>query len=74
MAKTKKEDVREEIKKDNQFEMVKLLMTRALELREGARPLIDISEYKKPILDSDYYKIAKLEYEQGKLDLELVDN
>lgn len=71
MAK-KKEVVSEEIRKENQFEDVKLLMTRALELREGAKPLIDLSDYKKPILDSDYYKIAKMEYEQGKIDLELV--
>ncbi len=55
----------------NKFEKTRLLTARALELEKGAKPLVNISEFKKPILSKDYIKIAEKEWEEGKLDLEI---
>lgn len=56
---------------NNKFEMTRLLSARALELENGAKPLVDISEFPEPILSKDYVNIALKEYEEGKLDLEI---
>ena len=58
-------------KKLNKFELTRLLSARARELEAGAKPLVDISEFEKPILSKDYIKIAKKELKEGKLDLEI---
>jgi len=58
-------------KKLNKFELTRLLSARARELEAGAKPLVDISEFKKPVLSKDYIKIAEKELKEGKLDLEI---
>ena len=58
-------------KKLNKFEMTRLLSARARELEAGAKPLVDISEFEKPILSKDYIRIAEKEFKEGKLDLEI---
>ena len=57
----------------NKFEKTRLLSSRALELSKGAQPLIDLKKEKLSItLSRDLIKIAQLEYDQGLLELEIV--
>lgn len=60
--------------KINKFEMTRLLSARALELAEGDKPKIKVPKEMKNVLSQDYVKIAEMEYDQGKLDLELYRN
>ncbi len=53
------------------FELTRLLSARALELEKGAKPRVDISEFKKPLLSKDYIKIAEKELREGKLELDI---
>ncbi len=55
----------------NKFEKSRLLGSRALELSKGAQPLVDV-EGLNILLSRDLIKIAQLEYEQGKLDLQVL--
>ena len=56
----------------NKFEKTRILSARALEIANGAKPNIDIDLKDK--LNRDYVKIAEMELEQGKLDLEIYKN
>lgn len=61
-----------EEKKLNKFERTRLFSARALELANGAKPKFDLEEFgMEAILDRDFIKVAKKEYELGLLDLEL---
>lgn len=55
----------------NKFEKSRLLGARALELSKGAEPLVDI-EGLNVLLSRDLIKIAQMEFDQGKLDLEIL--
>ena len=56
----------------NKFEKTRILSARALEIANGAKPKIDIDLKGK--LNRDYVKIAEMELEQGKLELEIYKN
>ena len=63
-----------EHKELNKFEKSRLLGARALELSKGAEPLVDIKKEEiETLLSRDLIKIAQLEFEQGKLDLEIIN-
>lgn len=55
----------------NKFEKSRLLGARALELSKGAQPLVDV-EGLNILLSRDLIKIAQLEFDQGKLDLQVL--
>ena len=62
----------------NKFEYTRLLSSRAAELENGAKIKISKKDIKEKlcldenkILSKDYVKIAKEEFYQGKLDLEI---
>lgn len=58
----------------NKFEKTRLLSSRALELSKGATPKIDLEKENLQItLSRDLIKIAEMEYEQGLLELEIVE-
>lgn len=57
-------------KKLNKFERTRILSMRALELAEGAKPKVDISEM-NVILTPDYVRVAEKEFNEGVLDLEI---
>ena len=56
-------------KRLNKFEETKLLASRALELSKGAKPKVNLKE--EELKKLSYYEIAKLELEEGVLDLEI---
>lgn len=63
-----------ETKKLNKFEMSRLLGARALELSKGAKPKIDVEKEGLNIfLSRDLVKVAKIEFEQGLLDLKVIN-
>jgi len=57
-------------KKLNKFEEARLFSARAIEISDGDKPKIKVTK-KKATLNQDYIKIAKEEYETGKLELEI---
>ena len=57
------------MEKLNKFEKARLLSARALELAQGDKPKVKVSKGVK--ISKDYVKIAREEYEKGKLDLEV---
>lgn len=60
-------------KKLNKFEKARLLSSRALELSKGAVSKIDLEKEGLSItLSRDLIRIAQIEYEQGLLELEIV--
>ena len=59
----------------NKFEETRLFSARAQEIANGAIPKIDVKKIgldEDKILSKDYTKIAREEYIQGKLDLEIL--
>lgn len=56
----------------NKFEKTRLFSARALELANGAKPKFELKDYDlEPVLDRDFIKVAKKEFELGLLDLGL---
>jgi DNA-directed RNA polymerase subunit K/omega len=56
----------------NKFEMTRVLSARALELAEGDEAKVKLpKEMKNRTLTQDYVKIAQMEFDAGKLDLEI---
>ena len=59
----------------NKFEFTRLLSSRAFELSKGDKPKVDITKIKginpKKILSKDYVQIAKQEFYEDKIELEI---
>lgn len=58
----------------SKFEKTRLLSARALELENGAEAKIDLKKHGiEPKFSRDHIKVAEIEFDEGKLDLELYE-
>lgn len=63
--------VKKENKKLSKFDEARLFATRALEIAEGDKAKVELDDKKTNLKTQDYVKIAKKEYEEGKIELEI---
>ena len=60
----------------NKFEVTRLLSARALEISKGAKTKVKLEKRGKedPLLSKDYVAVAKDEYDNNKIELEVYRN